>query len=138
MVKQLLNEGSLNFNKYEQEIINRKSNPDIYLEYQNNGGLKLLRISNYLLEVIFISLETKLHQVFKSIQSNDTEQTQNQYQSAIQNLKILKTNWLSMLEQDVKKRNNSNSIKSSYYYSDQLSYINKAVLFEIFSIISQL
>ncbi|KHC89075.1 hypothetical protein I503_00866 [Candida albicans SC5314] len=138
MVKQLLNEGSLNFNKYEQEIINRKSNSDIYLEYQNNGGLKLLRISNYLLEVIFISLETKLHQVFKSIQSNDTEQTQNQYQSAIQNLKILKTNWLSMLEQDVKKRNNSNSIKSSYYYSDQLSYINKAVLFEIFSIISQL
>ncbi|AOW26528.1 uncharacterized protein CAALFM_C108910CA [Candida albicans SC5314] len=138
MVKQLLNEGSLNFNKYEQEIINRKSNSDIYLEYQNNGGLKLLRISNYLLEVIFISLETKIHQVFKSIQSNDTEQTQNQYQSAIQNLKILKTNWLSMLEQDVKKRNNSNSIKSSYYYSDQLSYINKAVLFEIFSIISQL
>ena len=103
MVKQLLNEGSLNFNKYEQEIINRKSNSDIYLEYQNNGGLKLLRISNYLLEVIFISLETKIHQVFKSIQSNDTEQTQNQYQSAIQNLKILKTNWLSMLEQDVKK-----------------------------------
>ncbi|KGU32083.1 hypothetical protein MG7_00856 [Candida albicans P34048] len=138
MVKQLLNEGSLNFNKYEQEIINRKSNSDIYLEYQNNGGLKLLRISNYLLEVIFISLETKIHQVFKSIQSNDTEQTQNQYQSAIQNLKILKTNWLSMLEQDIKKRNNSNSIKSSYYYSDQLSYINKAVLFEIFSIISQL
>ncbi|KGU16465.1 hypothetical protein MEY_00864 [Candida albicans 19F] len=138
MVKQLLNEGSLNFNKYEQEIINRKSNSDIYLEYQNNGGLKLLRISNYLLEVIFISLETKLHQVFKSIQSNDTEQTQNQYQSAIQNLKILKTNWLNMLEQDVKKRNNSNSINSSYYYSDQLSYINKAVLFEIFSIISQL
>ena len=138
MVKQLLNEGSLNFNKYEQEIINRKSNSDIYLEYQNNGGLKLLRISNYLLEVIFISLETKIHQVFKSIQSNDTEQTQNQYQSAIQNLKILKTNWLSMLEQDVKKRNNSNSIKSSYYYSDQLSYINKAVLFEIFCIISQL
>lgn len=138
MVKQLLNEGSLNFNKYEQEIINRKSNSDIYLEYQNNGGLKLLRISNYLLEVIFISLETKIHQVFKSIQSNDTEQTQNQYQSAIQNLKILKTNWLSMLEQDVKKRNNSNSINSSYYYSDQLSYINKAVLFEIFSIISQL
>ncbi|KGQ97878.1 hypothetical protein MEU_00861 [Candida albicans P37005] len=138
MVKQLLNEGSLNFNKYEQEIINRKSNSDIYLEYQNNGGLKLLRISNYLLEVIFISLETKIHQVFKSIQSNDTEQTQNQYQSAIQNLKILKTNWLNMLEQDVKKRNNSNSIKSSYYYSDQLSYINKAVLFEIFSIISQL
>ena len=138
MVKQLLNEGSLNFNKYEQEIINRKSNSDIYLEYQNNGGLKLLRISNYLLEVIFISLETKIHQVFKSIQSNDTEQTQNQYQSAIRNLKILKTNWLSMLEQDVKKRNNSNSIKSSYYYSDQLSYINKAVLFEIFSIISQL
>ncbi|RLP62164.1 hypothetical protein L150_00858 [Candida albicans Ca529L] len=138
IVKQLLNEGSLNFNKYEQEIINRKSNSDIYLEYQNNGGLKLLRISNYLLEVIFISLETKIHQVFKSIQSNDTEQTQNQYQSAIQNLKILKTNWLSMLEQDVKKRNNSNSIKSSYYYSDQLSYINKAVLFEIFSIISQL
>ena len=138
MVKQLLNEGSLNFNKYEQEIINRKSNPDIYLEYQNNGGLKLLRISNYLLEVIFISLETKLHQVFKSTQSNDTEQTQNQYQSAIQNLKILKTNWSSMLEQDVKKRNNSNSINSSYYYSDQLSYINKAVLFEIFSIISQL
>lgn len=138
MVKQLLNEGSLNFNKYEQEIINRKSNSDIYLEYQNNGGLKLLRISNYLLEVIFISLETKLHQVFKSTQSNDTEQTQNQYQSAIQNLKILKTNWSSMLEQDVKKRNNSNSINSSYYYSDQLSYINKAVLFEIFSIISQL
>ncbi|KGR02622.1 hypothetical protein MG1_00864 [Candida albicans GC75] len=138
IVKQLLNEGSLNFNKYEQEIINRKSNSDIYLEYQNNGGLKLLRISNYLLEVIFISLETKIHQVFKSIQSNDTEQTQNQYQSAIQNLKILKTNWLSMLEQDVKKRNNSNSIKSSYYYSDQLSYINKAVLFEIFCIISQL
>ena len=138
MVKQLLNEGSLNFNKYEQEIINRKSNSDIYLEYQNNGGLKLLRISNYLLEVIFISLETKLHQVFKSTQSNDTEQTQNQYQSAIQNLKILKTNWSSMLEQDVKKRNNSNSINSSYYYSDQLSYINKAVLFEIFCIISQL
>lgn len=138
IVKQLLNEGSLNFNKFEQEIINRKSNSDIYLEYQNNGGLKLLRISNYLLEVIFISLETKIHQVFKSIQSNDTEQTQNQYQSAIQNLKILKTNWLSMLEQDVKKRNNSNSIKSSYYYSDQLSYINKAVLFEIFCIISQL
>ncbi len=138
IVKQLLNEGSLNFNKYEQEIINRKSNSDIYLEYQNNGGLKLLRISNYLLEVIFISLETKIHQVFKSIQSNDTEQTQNQYQSAIQNLKILKTNWSSMLEQDVKKRNNSNSINSSYYYSDQLSYINKAVLFEIFSIISQL
>ena len=138
MVKQLLNEGSLNFNKYEQEIINRKSNSDIYLEYQNNGGLKLLRISNYLLEVIFISLETKIHQVFKSIQSNDTEQTQNQYQSAIQNLKILKTNWSSMLEQDVKKRNNSNSINSSYYYSDQLSYINKAVLFEIFCIISQL
>ncbi|KAL1570297.1 hypothetical protein MG5_00853 [Candida albicans P57072] len=138
MVKQLLNEGSLNFNKYEQEIINRKSNSDIYLEYQNNGGLKLLRISNYLLEVIFISLETKLHQVFKSTRSNDIEQTQNQYQSAIQNLKILKTNWLNMLEQDVKKRNNSNSINSSYYYSDQLSYINKAVLFEIFSIISQL
>ncbi|KHC48023.1 hypothetical protein W5O_00871 [Candida albicans Ca6] len=138
IVKQLLNEGSLNFNKFEQEIINRKSNSDIYLEYQNNGGLKLLRISNYLLEVIFISLETKIHQVFKSIQSNDTEQTQNQYQSAIQNLKILKTNWSSMLEQDVKKRNNSNSINSSYYYSDQLSYINKAVLFEIFSIISQL
>lgn len=138
IVKQLLNEGSLNFNKYEQEIINRKSNSDIYLEYQNNGGLKLLRISNYLLEVIFISLETKIHQVFKSTQSKDTEQTKNQYQSAIQNLKILKTNWLNMLEQDVKKRNNSNSINSSYYYSDQLSYINKAVLFEIFSIISQL
>lgn len=138
IVKQLLNEGSLNFNKYEQEIINRKSNSDIYLEYQNNGGLKLLRISNYLLEVIFISLETKIHQVFKPTQSKDTEQTKNQYQSAIQNLKILKTNWLNMLEQDVKKRNNSNSINSSYYYSDQLSYINKAVLFEIFSIISQL
>ena len=55
MVKQLLNEGSLNFNKYEQEIINRKSNSDIYLEYQNNGGLKLLRISNYLLK-LFLSV----------------------------------------------------------------------------------
>ena len=65
MVKQLLNEGSLNFNKYEQEIINRKSNSDIYLEYQNNGGLKLLRISNYLLEVIFISLETKITSSFQ-------------------------------------------------------------------------
>ena len=49
-----------------------------------------IKNKNYLLEVIFISLETKLHQVFKSTRSNDIEQTQNQYQSAIQNLKILK------------------------------------------------
>lgn len=140
MVKQLLNEGSLNFNKYEQEIINHnKPNSDTYFEYQNNcGGLKLLRISNYLLEVIFISLETKLYQIFKSNQP--IQPNQDQYQSAIQKLHGLKTNWLNMLEHDVKKKKNSNSINSSYYYyySDQLSYINKAVLFEIFSIVSQL
>ena len=92
------------------------------LQYQNFENINILRLSNLLLETIINALESLLHH-------NSMDQPK--YKDALTNLRDVLEKREIMLENQHRKAR-------SVYYADRLEHINRAVLFEVFSIVSRL
>ncbi|KAL6449443.1 hypothetical protein SBY92_004355 [Candida maltosa Xu316] len=110
-LEKLINEGSVNF---DRNVLSSHGNSSMKAIYENND-IRILRLTNHLMELIFTSVEMKLH----GLSGDD----------ALDQLSTLKSTWKDMLGEQEKVM--------SVYYADRLAYVNRAVLFELFSIVSK-
>ncbi|RCK63550.1 hypothetical protein Cantr_10034 [Candida viswanathii] len=113
--KKLVNEGSVKVFDTEKLLAQRQT----ALAYER---LNLLRLSDVLMETIIRALEVLLNEVTGN---ND------KYSEAFERLRAVREKRNTMLE--AQKRD-----AQSPYFADRLAYVNRAVLFEVFSIVSQL
>lgn len=118
-LKKLINDGSvITFSQTRSSLMEQKQQ----LQYQNFENINILRLSNLLLETIINALESLLHH-------NSMDQPK--YKDALTNLRDVLEKREIMLENQHRKAR-------SVYYADRLEHINRAVLFEVFSIVSRL